>query len=66
MNIREQRERGQARVKYWELGTAAGAKEKETQEAQKERQEMEASLRKIETVSWNVLYNSHFNSFLVE
>ncbi|GJQ12399.1 hypothetical protein GpartN1_g4190.t1 [Galdieria partita] len=46
---REQRERGQARVKYWELGKAAGAKEKEGEEAQRERQETEASLRKIET-----------------
>ncbi|GJD06313.1 Pre-mRNA-splicing factor ATP-dependent RNA helicase PRP16 [Galdieria sulphuraria] len=46
---REQRERGQARVKYWELGTAAGAKEKEAEEAQRERQETEASLRKIQS-----------------
>lgn len=50
--IREQKERGQARIKYWELGTAAGAKEKEAEEAKRERQETEASLRRIETVRY--------------
>eukprot|EP00871_Galdieria_phlegrea_P004936 jgi/Galph1/5443/GphlegSOOS_G4026.1 len=45
---RERKEKGQARINYWDLGNAAGAKEKEAEETRKERQETEESRRRLE------------------
>lgn len=49
---REKKDRGAKRTKYWELGSAAGAKAKESAEKEEERAAADAAVAKSEEGDW--------------